>query len=99
KQAGVLDEGHVTDISPGMVAAARRNAAALGFEVEGRVADAEELPYPDASFDLVVGHAVLHHVPDVERALGEVLRVLRPGGRFVFAGEPTRYGDVVARRL
>jgi ubiquinone/menaquinone biosynthesis C-methylase UbiE len=99
KQAGVLDEGHVTDISPGMVDVAVRNAKALGFEVEGRVADAESLPYDDATFDLVVGHAVLHHIPDVELALGEVLRVLRPGGRFVFAGEPTRWGDVVARRL
>jgi SAM-dependent methyltransferase len=98
-QAGVLEKGHVTDISPGMVAVAEQNAAALGLSVQGRVADAETLPYDDASFDLVVGHAVLHHVPDVERALREVLRVLRPGGRFVFAGEPTRYGDVVARRL
>ncbi len=99
KQAGVLDEGHVTDLSPGMVEAACRNAGELGFEVEGRVADAESIPYDDASFDLVVGHAVLHHVPDVELALREVLRVLRPGGRFVFAGEPTTHGDVVARRL
>jgi len=99
KQAGVLDEGHVTDISPGMVAVARRNAEALGFAVEGRVADAESIPYGDDTFDLVVGHAVLHHIPDVERALREVLRVLRPGGRFVFAGEPTRRGDWVARRL
>jgi ubiquinone/menaquinone biosynthesis C-methylase UbiE len=99
KQAGVLDEGHVTDISPGMVAAAARNAKALGLEIGGRVADAESLPYPDAAFDLVVGHAVLHHIPDVELALREALRVLRPGGRFVIAGEPTRYGDWVARRL
>ena len=98
-QAGVLERGHVTDISPGMVAAAERNAEHLGFAVDGRVADAERLPYEDASFDLVVGHAVLHHIPDVEQALREVLRVLRPGGRFVFAGEPTQHGDFVARRL
>lgn len=99
KQAGVLDEGHVTDISPGMVAAAQRNAKSLGFDIGGRVADAESLPYADATFDLVVGHAVLHHIPDVELALREVVRVLRPGARFVIAGEPTRYGDWVARRL
>lgn len=97
--AGVLRTGSVTDISPEMVAAAQRNAAALGVEVTGRVADAESLPFPDGSFDLVVGHAVLHHIPDVEGALREVLRVLRPGGRFVFAGEPTRHGDAIARRL
>ena len=84
-QAGVLERGSVTDISPGMVAVAEKNAAELGIPVTGRVADAETLPFDDASFDLVVGHAVLHHVPDVERALREVLRVLRPGGRFVFA--------------
>jgi ubiquinone/menaquinone biosynthesis C-methylase UbiE len=99
KQAGVIDAGHVTDISPGMVAVAQRNARGLGFEVEGRVADAERLPYDDDTFDLVVGHAVLHHIPDVEQSLREVIRVLKPGGRFVFAGEPTQYGDLVARRL
>jgi SAM-dependent methyltransferase len=96
---GVLTEGHVTDLSPGMVEVAQRNARSLGFDVDGRVADAERLPYDDDSFDLVIGHAVLHHIPDVELALREVLRVLKPGGRFVFAGEPTRYGDYVARRL
>jgi ubiquinone/menaquinone biosynthesis C-methylase UbiE len=99
KLAGVLDEAHVTDLSPGMVEVAQRNGRALGFEVSGRVADAERLPYDENSFDLVIGHAVLHHIPDVELALGEVLRVLKPGGRFVFAGEPTRHGDYVARRL
>ena len=99
KQAGVLDEGHVTDLSPGMVEVAVRNARALGFEVEGRVADAESIPYDDDTFDLVVGHAVLHHIPDLDLAMREVLRVLRPGGRFVFAGEPTQRGDWVARRL
>jgi ubiquinone/menaquinone biosynthesis C-methylase UbiE len=99
KQAGVLDEAHVSDLSPGMVQAAVRNGTALGLEVDGRVADAESIPYDDATFDLVVGHAVLHHIPDVELALREVLRVLKPGGRFVFAGEPTTWGDWYARKL
>lgn len=99
RQAGVLGEVHVTDISPGMVEAAERNAERLGFAVEGRTADAERLPYEDGTFDIVVGHAVIHHLPDVEQAFREMLRVLRPGGRVVICGEPTRYGDFVARRL
>jgi ubiquinone/menaquinone biosynthesis C-methylase UbiE len=98
-QAGVAARGSVTDLSPGMVQAALRNAEHLGLDVDGRVADAERIPYDDETFDLVVGHAVLHHLPDVELALREVLRVLKPGGRFVFAGEPTRVGDWYARRL
>jgi ubiquinone/menaquinone biosynthesis C-methylase UbiE len=98
-QAGVAARGSVTDISPGMVEVALRTAGELDLPVDGRVADAERIPYDDDTFDLVVGHAVLHHIPDVTAALREVLRVLRPGGRFVFAGEPTRHGDLIARRL
>jgi ubiquinone/menaquinone biosynthesis C-methylase UbiE len=99
KQAGILDAVHVTDLSPGMVEAAKANAEMLGFPVEGRVADAERIPYDDNTFDIVVGHAVIHHIPDVEAAFAEMLRVLKPGGRFVIAGEPTRIGDWYARRL
>lgn len=98
--AGVLGGPlHVSDLSPGMVEAAEHNAAQAGLVVTGQVADVESLPYDDASFDLVVGHAVLHHVPDVEQAFREIVRVLRPGGRFVVCGEPTRVGDRVARTL
>jgi SAM-dependent methyltransferase len=98
-QGGVASRGSVTDLSPGMVKVALRNAANLGLDVDGKVADAERIPYPDDTFDLVVGHAVLHHIPDVAGALREVLRVLKPGGRFVFAGEPTRLGDLYARKV
>ncbi|MBD0023171.1 methyltransferase domain-containing protein [Gordonia pseudamarae] len=96
-QSGVAEKGSVTDLSPGMVKVALRNAENLGLDVDGRVADAEKIPYDDNTFDLVVGHAVLHHIPDVELSLREVLRVLKPGGRFVFAGEPSTIGDFYAR--
>jgi ubiquinone/menaquinone biosynthesis C-methylase UbiE len=98
-QGGVAKTGSVTDLSPGMVKVALRNAENLGLEVDGRVADAERIPYDDNTFDLVVGHAVLHHIPDVEQSLREVLRVLKPGGRFVFAGEPSTVGNFYARWL
>ncbi|MGJ9414164.1 class I SAM-dependent methyltransferase [Aeromicrobium sp. CF4.19] len=97
--AGLIESGTVTDISPGMVLAARRNAEHLGLTLDGEAADAEELPFDDDSFDLVIGHAVIHHIPDVEKAFREMFRVLKPGGRVVICGEPTRYGDLVARRL
>lgn len=95
-QAGVVEEAVCTDISPGMVMALRGNAARLRLPVEARVADAERLPFADASFDLVLGHAVLHHLPDLDSAFGEFRRVLRPGGSVLFAGEPSRLGDRLA---
>jgi SAM-dependent methyltransferase len=95
-QAGVVREATCTDISPGMVRALSANAERLGLQVEATEADAESLPFADRSFDLVFGHAVLHHLPDLERAFGEFRRVLRPGGTIAFAGEPSRVGDRLA---
>ena len=97
-QAGLVDEPHATDISPGMVAASLENARRLGCDLQGRPADAEGLPYPDGGFDLVVGHAFLHHLPEPRVFLEEAFRVLRPGGAVFVAGEPTQVGDRVARQ-
>lgn len=94
--SGVVARATCTDIAPGMLEVLESNAQRLGLEVETHVADAERLPFEDGSFDLVLGHAVLHHVPDLGRAFSEFERVLRPGGTLVFAGEPSRYGDRIA---
>jgi ubiquinone/menaquinone biosynthesis C-methylase UbiE len=95
-QAGVVNDITCTDISPGMIRTLSANADRLGLPVRAARADAESLPFPDETFDLVLGHAVLHHLPDVEAAFAEFYRVLRPGGRIVFAGEPSRTGDRLA---
>ncbi len=94
--AGVVEAATCTDISPGMLEVLRGNAERLGLDVETAVADAERLPFDDESFDLVLGHAVLHHIPDLERAFAEFLRVLKPGGMIAFAGEPSHHGDRLA---
>jgi SAM-dependent methyltransferase len=96
-RAGMIAEATCSDISPGMLKALRANAERLGLEVRTEQVDAERLPFADESFDLVLGHAVLHHIPDLERAFAEFARVLAPGGTVLFAGEPSRYGDRLAR--
>src|SRR5581483_10695954 len=95
-QAGVVQDATCTDISPGMVTKLGSNAQRLGLKVKTARAEAESLPFADESFDLVLGHAVLHHLPDLTRAFSEFHRVLAPGGRIVFAGEPSRSGDRLA---
>jgi ubiquinone/menaquinone biosynthesis C-methylase UbiE len=93
---GVVREPTATDISPRMLDALQANAGRIGVAVRTIACDAEQLPFADGSFDLVLGHAVLHHIPHLDRAFAEFLRVLRPGGAFVFAGEPSRTGDRIA---
>ncbi len=95
--AGLIGEATCTDISPGMLRTLSENGERLGVDVRTSVADAERLPFADGSFDLVLGHAVLHHIPDLPRAFEEFERVLAPGGTVMFAGEPSRYGDRLAR--
>ena len=96
-QLGAVERLTATDISPGMLERLTATAEALGLDnVNPVVTEAEVLPFEDESFDLVFGHAVLHHIPDLERAFAEFRRVLRPGGMIAFAGEPSRYGDRLA---
>jgi SAM-dependent methyltransferase len=81
--AALPDEIDLTlvDVSPGMVSEAMGRAGTLrNWTVRGETADAQVLPFADASFDTVVAMHMLYHVPEQERAIAEMHRVLRPGG-------------------
>src|SRR5258705_4719780 len=93
---GILSEVTCTDVSPGMLEALAGSAEQMHLDVEAVVCDAESLPFESSSFDVVFGHAVLHHIPDLERAFSEFRRVLKPGGLVAFCGEPSRTGDKLA---
>src|SRR5436190_14645312 len=95
-QLGLIERLVATDISPGMLGELAATAERLGLDLETAASDAERLPFEDRSFDLVFGHAVLHHLPDLPAALAEFRRVLRPGGTLAFCGEPSRYGNLLA---
>ena len=72
-----------SDITPEMLEEARKLAAARGLgNMEVVAADAEALPFADAGLDLVTSRIAPHHFPDVPRFVGEVARVLKPGGTF-----------------
>ena len=77
-QAGARATG--VDLSPASVDLTRRRLEAFGLSADVRVADAEGLPFADASFDLVYSWGVLHHTPETARAVAEVFRVLVEGG-------------------
>ncbi|MGQ0762749.1 MAG: class I SAM-dependent methyltransferase [Acidobacteriota bacterium] len=69
------------DLTDAAVELARKRFQVSGLKGEFHVADAERLDFPDASFDLVYSHGVLHHTPDIGAAVREIHRVLKPGGR------------------
>jgi ubiquinone/menaquinone biosynthesis C-methylase UbiE len=72
------------DPGEGMIRIARKRIEKSQIEVDLRCVNAEELPLQDATFDCVVSTWTLCSIPDVQRAMKEVYRVLKPGGRFVF---------------
>lgn len=71
------------ELSPAMLAIAKQRAADLGLDVDMREADAQKLPFDDASFDTVVCTLSLCTIPDHGKAIAEMARVLRPGGRLL----------------
>jgi SAM-dependent methyltransferase len=80
---------HAVDFAPAMLDALRARAAAAGVtNVDSQLADAQSLPYPAASFDAAYSMFGLIFVPDRARALAELARVLRPGGRVVVSSWP-----------
>jgi ubiquinone/menaquinone biosynthesis C-methylase UbiE len=83
------------DFAPAMVAKARDKAASLGLAARFEEGDAENLPYADGSFDLVISRHVLWTLPHPERALDEWRRVLRPGGRLAVI-DGAQYTDATA---
>ena len=74
-----------SDFVPALLEVAERRAACEGLRLTTRVADAQDLPFPDASFDVVLSTFGVMFAPDQERAAGELLRVCRPGGRIGLA--------------
>jgi ubiquinone/menaquinone biosynthesis C-methylase UbiE len=75
----------LSDLSPGMVQKARHQLGSCSGLFRYHVHDAQAIPFPDESFDVVVANHMLYHVPDRDRVLYEIHRVLRPGGRLYAA--------------
>lgn len=72
----------LSDISEGMLEDARKNVADLPANFSFQQIDAQDIPFEEHTFDLVMANAMLYHVPDVDEAISEIRRVLKPGGRF-----------------
>ncbi len=71
------------DFSPGMLREARTRAAACRTVVDLQIGDAQQLPYPDHTFDTVLATLTLCSIPDAQAAVAEMARVLRPGGLLI----------------
>ncbi len=74
---------HGVDLTESAIETTRRHLAIHGFESNLRRLDAEALPFDDATFDLVYSWGVIHHSEDPEKIVGEIHRVLKPGGLFI----------------
>src|SRR5262249_33933188 len=73
------------DLAEGSLGRARERVQAEGLSVECVLGDVEAMPFADSAFDLVLANYMLYHVPDLDRAIAELRRVLRPGGTLLAA--------------
>lgn len=92
------------DLTPEMLDKAHARARAAGAQVEWVLGDAEQLPFPDESFDVVLSTFGVQFAPDQQRAAAELLRVCRPGGRIGLCcwtpeGVAGRYISLLGRHL
>jgi ubiquinone/menaquinone biosynthesis C-methylase UbiE len=74
----------LSDISTGMLEKAKEtmDSEAVSYKINYKEFDAVAIPYPDMTFDVVIANHVLYHVSDVDSAISEIARVLKPSGRF-----------------
>lgn len=79
------------DLTPQLIEQARLNSSTAGVDVDWHLGDAEDLPFPDATFDVVTSQFGHMFAPRPEVALQEMFRVLKPGGRLVFATWPPEH--------
>jgi len=75
----------LSDLSEGMLQVAWRNLVVIGRGIKFEQIDAQSIPYPDETFDIVIANHMLYHIPDRPKALVEIQRVLRPNGCLVAA--------------
>jgi ubiquinone/menaquinone biosynthesis C-methylase UbiE len=94
-----LDELVLSEPDEGMAWRLRTRVERAGAKAQVVLADAEQLPFADESFDSVVGTLVLCTVTDLERSLAEIHRVLAPGGRLLFVEARPRSGGNAPRTL
>jgi len=78
-------ECHGVDITDNHIQLTKKNFELNGIPVDIRKSDATALPFPDATFDCVYSFGVIHHIPEAERVLAEVRRVLKPGGKLMLS--------------
>lgn len=89
----------LSDLSSGMLDAAWRNLVVTGRAFQFKEIDAQSIPFEDETFDAVIANHMLYHVPDKAKALTEIKRVLKPGGRFFATTVGSGHMDEVNGRL